>query len=115
MTACDYYEIFVGNIGISRHEFLYDIRYWEARRIYNGFMRRNRDMWSATRWQTFNIMCALVGGKALSSKGINSPRDLLKFDWDREDLDDDTQLPTDEEIEKLRQRMREENAKIDKG
>jgi len=32
----------VGEIGISRREFLYDIRFWEARRIIRGYRRRNR-------------------------------------------------------------------------
>ena len=32
----------MGEIGISRHEFLYDIRFWEARRIIRGFRKRDR-------------------------------------------------------------------------
>ena len=34
--------MFVGEYGISRHEFLYDIRFWEARRIIRGYNKRNR-------------------------------------------------------------------------
>lgn len=33
--------MFVGEIGIPRHEFLYDIEFWEARRILRGYERRN--------------------------------------------------------------------------
>lgn len=34
-------QLFVGEIGISRREFLYDITFWEARRIIRGYYRRN--------------------------------------------------------------------------
>ena len=34
--------MFVGEYGISRHEFLYEIRIWEARRIIRGYNKRNR-------------------------------------------------------------------------
>jgi hypothetical protein len=32
----------VGEIGISRREFLYDLRFWEVRRIVRGYRRRDR-------------------------------------------------------------------------
>lgn len=32
----------VGEIGIPRKEFLYEIRFWEARRIVRGYRKRNR-------------------------------------------------------------------------
>jgi len=32
----------VGEIGIPRHEFLYDIRFWEVRRIIRGYRQRDR-------------------------------------------------------------------------
>lgn len=32
----------MGEIGISRHEFLYDIRFWEVRRIIRGYRQRDR-------------------------------------------------------------------------
>ena len=32
----------VGEIGIPRREFLYEIRFWEARRIVRGYRKRNR-------------------------------------------------------------------------
>jgi hypothetical protein len=31
----------VGEIGIPRREFLYDIRFWEVRRIIRGYRRRD--------------------------------------------------------------------------
>ena len=50
--------------------------------IQRGYERRHRQLWSATRWQTYNLMAAFAGSKALSKAGINSAKDLIKFPWD---------------------------------
>ena len=48
-------------MGISRHEYLYELRFWEMMLISRGYERRKRDMWSAVRWQTFNLMwCSMA-------------------------------------------------------
>ena len=72
----------MGEIGLSIDRFRFGLRWWEARCIIRGYNRRHRDLWSSTRWQTYNIMASFVGGDKLSEKGINSPKDLLKFPWD---------------------------------
>ena len=33
---------------------------------------------------TYNIMLSFCGSKSLSSSGINSPKDLIKFPWEEE-------------------------------
>ena len=71
----------VGEIGITPADFK-RLRWWEIRSIIRGYNRRHRDLWSSTRWQTYNIMASFVGGDKLSEKGINSPKDLLKLPWD---------------------------------
>jgi hypothetical protein len=75
--------LFIGEIGIPRREFLYDLQFWEARRILKGYQARHRNLWSATRWQTYNIMAAW-NGKGLSEAGIHGPADLLQFPWDKD-------------------------------
>ena len=72
----------MGEIGIPRLEYLYDLTYCDLLLIERGYNRRHRDFWGATRWQTYNILCAFIGGDKLSEKGINSPKDLLKFPWE---------------------------------
>lgn len=72
----------MGEIGIPRLEYLYDLTYCDLLLIERGYNRRHRDLWGATRWQTYNLLCAFVGGDKLSEKGINSPKDLLKFPWE---------------------------------
>lgn len=32
----------MGEIGIPRHEFLYDLQFWEVRRIIRGYRQRDR-------------------------------------------------------------------------
>ena len=54
--------------------------------IQRGYERRHRQLWSATRWQTYNLMAAFAGSKALSEAGINSAKDLIQFPWDTDRL-----------------------------
>ena len=84
MNARDYYERIVGEIGFPRREFLYDIRWWEARRIIRGAEARTRQLWSATRWEVYCLMTAQKGSKGMREDHINSPRDLLTFPWEKE-------------------------------
>ena len=72
----------MGEIGYDRHEFLHELKWWEIRSIIRGYNRRHRDLWSSTRWQTYNLMQAFCGGKALNEAGIHKPTDLIKFPWD---------------------------------
>ena len=82
----------MGEIGFPHKEFLHELKWWEIRSIIRGYNRRHRDLWSSTRWQTYNIMASFVGGDKLSEKGVNSPKDLMKLPWDtdqRSPLSDD--------------------------
>ena len=63
-------------------------------------------MWSAVRWQTYNLMC--VSNADIKKIGIYKPADLLKFPWEEEGIIQGNQ-PTDEEIEQMRRMMAEEN------
>ena len=75
----------MGEIGVPHHTALHELENWQIQQIITGYHRRHRDLLSLTRWQTFNLMVAQVGGKQLSSAGIHTPADLLKFPWDVED------------------------------
>jgi len=76
------FQLLVGEIGISRHEFYYELRWWEVKAIVRGYNRRYRNMWSATRWETYNIMSAQAGTEALKKAGVYKPTDLIKFPWE---------------------------------
>ena len=70
----------VGEIGIDRNCFLKELRWWEVRSIIRGYNRRQREMWSATRWQTYRLM--EVSMADLKKAGIEKPADLLVFPWE---------------------------------
>lgn len=75
--------------------------------IYRGYNRRSRNLWSATRWQTFNIMC--TGMADLSKAGIHNPHDLIKFPWDNETADD---MPSQEWIDEMNEKLMAENRRL---
>jgi hypothetical protein len=105
----------VGEIGISRREFLYDLNYTDLLLIDYGYEKRRRDLWSSVRWQTFNMMIAQVGSDNMKKSGIYSPTDLLRFPWDNEGSDDTGSAPiSSKEVERMQQLMREENARLAK-
>lgn len=103
---------FVGEIGIPRREYLYELDYLDMVQIERGYERRHRHAWSIGRWQTFHLMAAFCGGENLRKSGIHTPVDLIRFPWDynpHKAGDDESNMPTPAVVEELRRKMREEN------
>ena len=102
---------FVGEIGIPRREYLYELDYLDIVQIERGYERRHRHAWSISRWETFHLMAAFCGGENLQKSGIHTPADLIRFPWDYKPHkgDDDSDMPTPAVVEELRRKMREEN------
>ena len=103
---------FVGEIGISRREYLYELDYLDMVQIERGYERRHRHAWSIGRWQTFHLMAAFCGGENLQKSGIHSPVDLIRFPWDYKPHkagDDESNMLTPAVVEELRRKIREEN------
>lgn len=98
---------FVGEIGIPRREFLYEMQYLDQIQIERGYDRRHRQTWGIARWQTYLLMSVSMAD--LKKAGIYKPTDLLKFPWDKSD-EEMGDLPDAKEIARLQQMMREENA-----
>lgn len=109
MTANDLYQLFVGEIGFSRREYLYEISFWETRRILRGYRNRYRDMWSAFRWHAYRIMGA-IPYVDLRGNGIFAPTDLIKFPWDKENMKE-PEIPDEETVKEMMQYINQENAK----
>ena len=53
----------MGEIGLPRREFLYDIRFWEARRIIRGYRRRNALQYQLQRIQAWASMFCMGNPK----------------------------------------------------
>lgn len=53
-------------------------------------------------------MEAQVGSQELRKANIHSPRDLIRFPWDNDNVDD-SNLPTDDEVKKMQAELEEIN------
>ena len=106
-TAHDIYQLLVGEIGIQRREFLYDLRFWEVRRIVRGYRKRNRltnQLLAESVYATIHVM--------RDPKG-KTPRDFFSSIFPTDDVDATDSAPIDAtEVALLRAIMREENARL---
>jgi hypothetical protein len=97
----------VGEIGIPRREFLYDLRFWEVRRIVRGY--RNRDRLK----HQLMAECAYAAMFAMRDPKGKTPRDIFPSLFQDDDNDATDSAPIDDkEVARLRQMMREENERL---
>lgn len=99
------YGIVVGEMGISRHEFLYTLKLWEIVAIRKAYEKRIARAWETARFMAY---CTVKS----SMRGAPKVRNLYEFfplPSDPKD-DDDVELPNDAEIERLQREMRKFNA-----
>ena len=97
----------MGEIGIPRREFLYDLRFWEVRRIVRGY--RNRDRLK----HQLMAECAYAAMFAMRDPKGKTPRDIFPSLFQDDDNDDSDTAPIDDkEVARLRQMMREENERL---
>ena len=81
----------MGEIGIDRDRFLYDMEHWEIQAVIRGYRKRQRPIWEAARLNAFFVMMSMAD---LSQAGVNSDRDLITFPWEKEEgvLPDESQV-----------------------
>lgn len=94
----------MGEVGIPRNEFLYDLKLWEINAIVEGYRNRAHTAWETARWQTFCIVCAM------GAKNINTPQDIQKFPWE-EDIQEYDEM-TEEERNELLNEMNDINEQL---
>ena len=99
----------MGEIGLPLNDYLYRLSYADLLLISRGYENRKRDLWSATRWQTYNLM--LVSMADIKKAGINSPKDLMPLPWDETGEKEEQVKITQQEIERMREDMRRMNEK----
>lgn len=95
----------MGEIGIPRREFLYDIRFWEVRRIIRGYRRRD--------WLKHQLLaeCAYATIYAMRDPKGKTVADIFPMLFD-DDEDEDEPPITEEEVDNLQQLMADINAQI---
>ena len=88
MSVHELFRMLVGEIGISRHEFWYELTWREVRAIIDGYNRRRRDGWEQARLIAYHVaFCMGV------PKGKTAPllTEWLPFYWEKPT---DAQKPT---------------------
>lgn len=97
----------MGEIGIDRKEFLYELRHWEIKEIIAGYRNRARTSWEAARFNAFFIMSAMTD---LRKAGIRTDRDLYTFPWEKKGVESSSSdQPTAEKVKAIRKMIEEEN------
>ena len=93
----------MGEIGIPRREFLYDIRFWEVRRIIRGYRRRD--------WLKHQLLaeCAYATIYAMRDPKGKTVADIFPMLFD-DDEDEDEPPITEDEAAELQQLMADINA-----
>ena len=95
----------MGEIGFPRREFLYDIQFWEVRRIIRGYRRRD------TLKHQLLAECAYATIYAMRDPKGKTVADIFPMLFDDDDEDDEPPI-TVEEKENLLQLMDDINAQI---
>lgn len=86
-------------MGIPRREFLYDVEFWEARRIIRGYKRRNILQYQLMRLQSYYACFAMR-----ENKSGKSPQDWLPLYFDKE-MQEDTPPMSVEEYKELKEEI----------
>ena len=95
----------MGEIGIPRREFLYDIRFWEARRIIRGYRKRYLPL--------MQIMAENVYASTFSMRDAQGRTVKDMFPSLFQDEDDMVPPMTEEEKAELQALMDAENARLE--
>jgi hypothetical protein len=102
--------MFVGEIGIPRREYLYDLTHTDMILIRRGYIRRFHPHWEMARLiahQTHYCMGVAPGESA------KTPTEWITFPWERNEDGEPTDQPSEAEVKRLRQMMIEENARAE--
>jgi hypothetical protein len=99
--------LFVGEIGVSRHEFLYDITFWEAKRIIRGYHKRDR----LTHQLLAEVYYAALYANPYRQNDGKTIFDKFPQIFEDDDDEDDEPAYTPEEEEHMQELMRNWNMK----
>ena len=80
----------MGEIGIPRREFLYDLRFWEVRRIVRGYRKRDRLK------HQLMAECAYAATYAMRDPKGKTVADIFPQIFEDDDIDDESPVTDDE-------------------
>lgn len=115
MSVHELFRLLVGEIGISRREFWYELTWREVRAIIDGYNRRRRDGWEQARLIAYHVAYCMG---VPEGKTVPLLTEWLPFYWERKttsanDADEGGAIVTPDTAERLRAIMVEENARIE--
>ncbi len=96
----------MGEIGIPRREFLYDIRFWEVRRIIRGYRQRD--------WLKHQLIaeCVYAATYAMRDPKGKTVADMFPMLFDYDDDDDEPPI-SEEDVAELQAEMDAINSQTD--
>ena len=105
------YQLFVGEIGFQRREFLSELRWWEVKSIIRGYNARHHSSWEQARLIAYNAHFCMGSCKPVPTVG-----EWMKFPWEfkHHATTGDGDMPTTEEVEAMRRQMAEMNAEFER-
>lgn len=94
----------MGEIGISRREFLYELRFWEVDAIIKGYRRRNR--------LTHQLLAEIVYSTTYSMRDPKGKtlEGMFPMLFEEEEDDSDEPIMTKEDSDELQQLMEDLNS-----
>ena len=95
----------MGEIGIPRREFLYDIRFWEVRRIIRGYRQRDR-----LKHQLI-AECVYAATYAMRDSQGKTVEDMFPMLFDNDDDDDEPPI-SEEDVADMQAMMEAFNNSI---
>ena len=90
----------VGEIGLDRHQFLYEVKVWEVRRIIKGYRKRDRLILQMLAECSFNAAFAMRNPEGKTARNFYP----FLFEDDEDDLSG-VEI-SDEEVAELQELMR---------
>ncbi len=88
MSVHELFRLLVGEIGISRREFWYELTWREVRAIIGGYNRRRRDGWEQARLTAYHVAYCMGVPQGKTAPLIT---EWLPFYWEKQK---DAQKPT---------------------
>lgn len=96
----------MGEIGIPRREFLYDLRFWEVRRIIRGYRQRDRLK------HQLMAECVYAATYAMRDPKGKTVADMFPMLFDNDDDDDEPPI-SEEDVAELQAEMDAINSQTD--
>ena len=93
----------MGEIGIDRNVFMYDLQFWEIILIVNGYNSRLHPGWEQARLIAHQVHYCMGVPKGESPK---TPSEWLPFGWEGDEPD---AIPDEAEVQRQRKKLQEYN------